>query len=133
VESVHTARDTRIITWCQIYNVSSVRGPACAAAPAGVFLDGPQPLRNPGPDGLINTADDVGVEHLLSPGLDGQLGTADDVQTPLNGYTRTVTISELLTGGVANPTLRQIDVVVTYMVGQAQRQYRLTTYISSIS
>ena len=25
VESVHTARDTRVITWCQIYNVSSTR------------------------------------------------------------------------------------------------------------
>ncbi len=37
VESVHTARDTRVITWCQIYNVSSARGAACAAAPAGVF------------------------------------------------------------------------------------------------
>ena len=26
VESVHTARDTRVITWCQIYNVNSTRG-----------------------------------------------------------------------------------------------------------
>ena len=48
VESVHTARDTRVITWCQIYNVSSARGTACAAAPAGVFLDGPQPLHRAG-------------------------------------------------------------------------------------
>ncbi len=31
VESVHTARDTRVITWCQIYNVSSTRGTACAS------------------------------------------------------------------------------------------------------
>jgi prepilin-type N-terminal cleavage/methylation domain-containing protein len=47
VESVHTARDTRVISWCQIYNVNSVRGAACATSPAGVFQSGPQPLPAP--------------------------------------------------------------------------------------
>ena len=79
VESVHTARDTRVITWCQIYNVSSTRDAACAAAPAGVFVDGPQPLRNPGADGLVNTGDDDGVEEALSPGPDNVIGTDDDI------------------------------------------------------
>ena len=54
VESVHTARDTRTITWDQIRNVSN----------GGVFLDGAQPLQNAGDDGLVNTADDAaaGIE-----------------------------------------------------------------------
>ena len=39
VESVHTARDTRVITWAQIRNV----------AHGGVFLDGAQPLRTARP------------------------------------------------------------------------------------
>ena len=123
IESVHTARDTRVISWGEIRNVSD----------GGVFADGAQPLRNPGPDGLVNTADDVGVEETLQPGPDNVLGTADDLHIPLSAYTRQVEISELLTGGVANATLRQLRVTVTYRVGDMTRAYTLTTYISSIS
>jgi type II secretory pathway pseudopilin PulG len=123
VESVHTARDTRVITWAQIRN----------RANGGVFLDGQQDLRNAGTDGLVNTADDVGIETLPSPGPDGRLGTSDDTRVMLSDYKRQIVISELLTNGVANPTLRQITVTVFYKVGQATRTYSLTTYISSIS
>ena len=141
VESVHTARDTRVITWCQIYNVTSVRGAACATAPAGVFVNGVQPLRNPGPDGLVNTADDVGIEEAISPGPDNVLGNADDVETPLTGFTREIEITEIVTNGVANPNLRRLRVRVRYgsqVRNQAgefepERVYELTTYISSIS
>ncbi len=123
IESVHTARDTRVISWGEIRNVSN----------GGVFVDGAQPLRNPGPDGLVNTADDVGVEENLQPGADNLLGTADDLHIPLAGYTRQVEISELLTAGVPNATLRQLRVTVTYRAGDALRTYTLTTFISSIS
>lgn len=141
VESVHTARDTRVITWCQIYNVSSARGTACASAPAGVFVDGAQPLRNAGPDGLVNTADDEGIEESLSPGPDNVLGTDDDVRTPLTGYTREILISEILTNGVANQNLRRLRIRVRYGklvenesgVLEPERVYELTTYISAIS
>ena len=63
VESVHTARDTRTITWAQIRNVSA----------GGVFLDGEQPLNAAGNDGLVDTADDAdaGVETQRDPGPDG--------------------------------------------------------------
>ena len=63
VESVHTARDTRTITWTQIRNVAN----------GGVFLDGPQPLYAAGADGLVNTADDAaaGLETVRDPGPDG--------------------------------------------------------------
>ena len=82
VESVHTARDTRTITWAQIRNVSA----------GGVFLDGAQPLNAAGVDGLVNTADDAaaGVETQRDPGPNGILGDADDVLTPLTGFQRDI-------------------------------------------
>lgn len=123
IESVHTARDTKTITWAQIKNVTN----------GGVFLDGAQNLKTPGPDGLVNTADDTGMEELLGPGADNLLGTSDDLHTPLYGYTRQIEITELLTNGVPNPFLRQVKVTVSYKVGSATRSYSLTTYISSIS
>jgi prepilin-type N-terminal cleavage/methylation domain-containing protein len=123
VESVHTARDTQVITWAQIRNVSN----------GGVFQDGPQPLRTAGADGLVNTADDAGIEVTIAPGRDNILGTSDDVSTPLNSFTREIAITELLTAGVPNPNLRQLRVTITYSVGSARRTYTLTTYVSSIS
>jgi len=143
VESVHTARDTRVITWCQIYNVNSTRGTACAAAPAGVFLSGQQPLKKAGVDGLVNTADDnaAEMEKSLNPGSDNILGTSDDVLTDLTGFTREIQISEILTNGVANPNLRQLRVRIRYGrmvrnqsgVIEPERVYELLTYISAIS
>jgi type II secretory pathway pseudopilin PulG len=123
IESVHTARDTRIIQWAQIRNVSQ----------GGVFQDGPQPLRTAGADGLVNTADDTGMETSLGPGPDNRLGTADDVRTPMTTYTREIRISDIITNGVANPNLRQLQVLVTYTVGRNRRTYTLTTFVSSIS
>ncbi len=116
VESVHTARDTRTITWAQIKN-----------KPSGVFLTGAQPMYRAGADGLVNTDDDsaAGIEDIVTP---------DGVHNALNDYTRQVTISDLLLpGGAVNPNLRQIVVTITYRVGSIRRSYTLTTYISSIS
>lgn len=126
VESVHTARDMRVITWDQIKNVAN----------GGVFLDGEQPLDQPGVDGLVNTADDAdaGAETEVAPGPDATLGTGDDVTTPLTGFTREIQITELLDGaGDPNPDLRQLRVIVKYRVGSAWRTYTLTTYVSSYS
>ncbi len=122
VESVHTARDTRVITWAQINNVSN----------GGVFLNGQQDVKRPGVDGLVNTADDSSqpIETLKGPGPDGTLGTPDDTSIPLTDYKRQIVISELT---VPNPTLRQVTVIVSYKVNRATRTYTLTTYISSIS
>jgi prepilin-type N-terminal cleavage/methylation domain-containing protein len=140
VESVHTARDTRVITWCQIYNVGSARNAGCATAPAAVFVAGAQPLRNAGPDGLVNTADDIGIEESISPGPDNQLGNGDDVHTQLKNYTREIEITEVLTNGVANPNLRRLRVRIRYghlvrISGtlMPERVYELTTFISAIS
>jgi len=123
VESVHTARDMRVVTWSQVRNVSQ----------GGVFLAGAQSLRTAGPDGLVNTADDGALEMSLSTGPDNVLGTADDLQTPLNAYTRQIEISDIVTNGVPSLSLRQLRVTIRYNVGQMTRSYVLTTFISSIS
>lgn len=125
VESVHTARDSRRITWAQINNV----------AQGGVFLSGAQPLYKPGADGLVNTSDDstAGLEEQLQPGADNVLGTADDIRTRLATYTRQIEITPILENGVPNPSLRQLRVTINYRIGADTKLYVLTTYISSIS
>lgn len=123
VESVHTARDTRVITWAQIRNTAN----------GGVFLAGAQPLRLAGDDGLVGTADDGEIEESLAPGDDNILGTDDDISTPLDTYTRTIEISDIVTNGVPNPSLRRLVVTIGFRVGSSQRTYTLTTFISRIS
>lgn len=132
VESVHTARDTRTITWCQIYNVSSSpRSAECTLAAPGVFLDNEQDLKDPGDDGLVNTSDDGAIEK--QPGPDGIRGTSDDIS--MTNYKRTILISNLTQddGTGINQDLRKITVTITYNVGPVRRSYVLTTYISRIS
>jgi prepilin-type N-terminal cleavage/methylation domain-containing protein len=135
VESVHTARDTRTITWCQIYNVTGTRSAECASASPGVFLDGPQSLKDPGDDGLVNTADDGNIEEQRLPGPDGILGNTDDVHVQMTNYQRTILISNLTQddGTGINQDLRMITVTITYNVGPVRRSYVLNTYISRIS
>jgi prepilin-type N-terminal cleavage/methylation domain-containing protein len=122
VESVHTARDTRTITWAQIRNVSN----------GGVFLDGAQPLQIAGNDGLVNTADDAaaGIETVLDPGPNGLFGDADDRLAPLVGFTRRIQILEL---SPVNPELRELRVTITFQVGSQRGSYTLRTYVSAFS
>jgi pilin/secretion family protein with methylation motif len=132
IESVHTARDTRVITWAQIRNAAA---PNCGAwvnttaNGGGTFLNGQQNLLAAGADGLVYTGDDAGQE--MTPGPDNTLGTADDI--PLVGFTREIAICDI--NGNAN--LRQIAVTIRYngssAVGNQRRTYTLTTYISSFS
>jgi hypothetical protein len=123
IESVFTARDTRVIAWAQIRN-----------APAGgVFLANAQPLLTPGTDGLVNTADDGPIESLRSAGPDQILGTVDDILIPLTNYTREIRITDVLENGVVDPNLRQIQVIIRFEVNSMWRTYTLTTYISSFS
>jgi prepilin-type N-terminal cleavage/methylation domain-containing protein len=114
-ETVFKARDNRVLTWNQIRN----------AAAGGIFLDGAQPVRNPGPDGIANTADDGAVEEIVRPGQDGLLGTADDQRVPLVDFTREIEITDL------TPTLRQLRVIVRYRTAQGMRTFVLTTMLSA--
>jgi hypothetical protein len=122
IESVFSARDSHRITWAQLRNVQGASG-----ADGGVFLDGSRPLRLPGPDGLVNTADDGAVENVRFPGPDKMLNTPDDIIMTLDGYQREVKITDIESG------LRAITVIVTFQVGAQTRKYTLTTYISNYS
>jgi Tfp pilus assembly protein PilV len=148
VESVHTARDMRVITWAQINNTSVADGR---------FAVGPQPLLQPGADGLVNTADDwTGCspttlsspcyEAIVTPGPDGVLGTADDIRSELRDYSREIQITDLTP---VSPTLRLLRVIIRFKVGNQAMPttcvssagvpefkpgcYVLTTYVSSFS
>ena len=113
MEDVLTARNTDTLTWSQINNVSN----------GGVFLDGPQPLTTPGPDGMVNTADDGAIETILLPGPDGLL--TDGTSVPLNGYTRQIQITSI------NLNLKQITITIVYATQQGfSRSYTLTSYVS---
>jgi hypothetical protein len=118
-ETVFKARDSRVLSWAQIHNVRGSSG-----RDAGVFLDGPQPIKDPGPDGLINTADDGALMTIVKPGPDGLLGTPDDVATPYFGFTREIEIRDL------SPSLRQIRVIVRYPSATSPGTFVLTTYLS---
>lgn len=125
IEAVFAARDSHKLTWNQIRNVQGETG-----SDGGIFLDGPQPLKTEGPDGLVNTADDGAVETVVLPGKDQLLNTADDRIVTLNGYTRQIAITTVAN---ENGNLRQIVVTLTYQNGPTKRTYKLTTFISSYS
>ena len=121
LETIYTARDTQMLSFAQINNVSQ----------GGVFKDGPQPLLAPGPDGLVGTADDDANNPdgiVVGPGPDGILGTADDIQIPLNPWmTRTITIVP-----VPNQVnLNQITITINYMYQGQAGKVQLVGYISS--
>jgi hypothetical protein len=120
IESVTKARDSRVLTWAQIRNVRGASG-----GDGGVFIDGPQAIRDPGVDGLVNTADDGAPVVIVTPGPDGLLGTADDVKTPLTGFTREIQIRDL------SANLRQLTVIVTFPTFAGTSQFVLTTYLSA--
>ena len=115
IESVFASRDTRIISWSQVRNKQD----------NGVFLDGAQPIKVPGDDGLVNTDDDGQIEQLVLPGLDNLIGTGDDEVIPMNGFTREIQITDI------NSDLREIRVTIEYPFGNGVRSYVLSTYVSS--
>ena len=117
IESVFMSRDTGLIGWSQVRN----------QAYGGIFLDGLQPMKVPGADGIVNTDDDGAIEQVVLPGADNRIGTADDEVIQLTNYTREITISDL---GV---NLREIRVTIRYPYGGAYGEYTLTTYISSFA
>jgi len=123
METIFTARDTKLLTWAQIANVSQ----------GGVFNDNAQPLCAPGPDGLFGTNDDDcnnpdGVD--IAPGPDNIFGTADDVQMPLNPWmTRTIAITPV----PSFPNLNKITVTVAWVYEGQAGQFQIVSYISSYS
>src|SRR6516164_6793587 len=121
METIFTARDTHMLSWAQINNVSQ----------GGVFLDGPQPLLAPGPDGLVGTADDDATNPdsvVVAPGPDNVLGTPDDITINLNPWmTRTI----LIQPAQNMPNLNQITITINYTYEGQAGQFQLVCYISS--
>jgi len=136
-ESIYTARNAQQVPFLSVANVSN----------GGIFLDGAQPLKCAGPDGLVGTADDVvcttqagancpgvGAECMVLPGNDGILGTADDTVMSLGNFTRTIAISPVqLPGGAGvNQNMVAVSITVSYTKsGIPARSFTANGLISS--
>jgi prepilin-type N-terminal cleavage/methylation domain-containing protein len=135
MESIYTARNTQQISFSQIANVAS----------GGIFTNGTTQLLAPGPDGLVNTTDDLpfaangacpaGPECVVLPGPDGILGTADDKAMSLANFTRQIQISSVLEsdGVTTDPNLKQVTVTVSYSTGTSTvpRTYTVNALVSA--
>jgi len=123
METIFTARDTKVLTWAQITNVSQ----------GGVFNDGPQTLCDPGPDGLFGTADDncnLPETIIVGPGPDNVFGTSDDQTIPLNPWmTRTITF----TPDPNIPNLLHITVAINWTYEGQRGSLTINSYISNYS
>lgn len=137
IEGIYTARNTAEIAWPQIQNVSN----------GGIFIDGMNPVKCAGPDGILDTADDVacltasggtcpnaGVRCLTEPGADGVMGTADDVILSLTNYKRQILIQPLLdVNGNPIQTLNLVTVTIQYTSPNStvQKTYVINEYVSA--
>src|SRR3974390_642524 len=123
METIFTARDTKVLTWSQIANVSQ----------GGVFIDGPRPLCDPGPDGLYGTADDNCNNPdvvVTGPGPDKIFGTADDQSFTLNPWmTRTITFTP--DANVVN--VNHITVTINWTYQGKNGSISITSFISNYS
>jgi type II secretory pathway pseudopilin PulG len=127
VETIFAARDSKLLAWTNIRNVTGSGG-----ANDGVFLNGQQPLLAAGPDGLYGTSDDDKKTPdvvIMGPGPDKILGTADDIVMSLTNMKRTIVIVDV----PSEPGLRQITITMTYTVGSMTRNYTLVSYIAEFS
>lgn len=134
MESIYTARNTQQITFNQIANIAS----------GGIFTNGATSMMSSGPDGLVNTADDInfpasgvcyaGAECIPLPGPDGILGTSDDVPMSLGNFTRQIEINTVLdASGNIDANLKQVVVTVRYTrIGlSTPRTYTVNSLISA--
>jgi len=119
VESVYSARIMGMLQFSQVRNVSG----------GGIFLDGYQPIKQLGPDGLVNTADDLSALALtyVDPGKDALYSTADDRIVTFAHFERQVQITDV------NAALRRITVNVRYTVNSQSHVISMSTLISQIN
>lgn len=123
LESVFTARSTQNIDFPDIQSLSA----------GGIFLEGWQPVRGMGTDGIANTGDDAAtpVETIVLPGPDGLLGTADDEGRQLTNYQRRIVFSQvLLPSGDVDQEIRQVSVDVRFQVRGRWWTISVSSYIS---
>jgi type II secretory pathway pseudopilin PulG len=131
LESIFSARDIRLNGeegWSSIGNVGSnpVNG-----ANMGMFVVGQTPIReNAGNDGIIGTADDacLGTAPCCVTGV-------CNTSTVLKGFQRQITITDINDAERPSPPwpimMRRVDIVITYQAGNAMRQEKVSTVITS--
>jgi len=140
MESIFTARNTSQLSFAQIQNVAS--GGIFANGAQTLLCAGPTYgiVGVAGDTSSCTTAAGTvcpngGVQCLTEPGPDGVVGTADDVTLSLSNYTRTIAMTQLTTGTPPTPipTLVQVTITITYTVPNlsAPKNYVLEEYISS--
>jgi prepilin-type N-terminal cleavage/methylation domain-containing protein len=115
LEQMENLRNTKQLTFAQIANTADVNN-AGASFAFGGFPPNPQAIsRNPGPDGIFGTGDD-----LTSPGPDGLYNTADDVQNDMSlvvpGFSRTITITTL------SSDIKKITVKLDYSAAGGRKE-----------
>jgi len=123
VEAIFTSRDTKVLKWADIQNVSG----------GGVFVDGPQKMLQPGPDGLVGTTSDSGAADdviIVGPDSSGSMILPAAKTLDLNPWMQRAITIQTITG---EPNLRQITVTITYQVGKTSRTYNLVSYISAFA
>jgi prepilin-type N-terminal cleavage/methylation domain-containing protein len=121
-ESIYGARNAGQLSWNQIANAGS--------GGTGVFLTDFQPLRDPGPDGIVDTLDDGAPQTYTLPGPDGILGTPDDVVVPLTNFTRKIDIIPASTDGTQAADLKQITITVRVNSAAGTTDYTFVCFIS---
>jgi len=123
METIFTARDTKVLTFAQIQNVSH----------GGVFLDGAQSLCDPGPDGLYGTSDDncaITDSIIVGPGPDNIFGTSDDQSISLSPWMkRTI----LITPDPIIPDLNHVTVTITWTYEGQTTSLSVNSFISNYS
>jgi hypothetical protein len=139
MESIFTARNTAQLSFSQINNVSSggiffngAQPLLCAGATYGIVGVSGDTASCKTASGAI--CPNGGVQCLTEPGPDGIVGTADDVVLSLSNYTRQIAITPLLdSSGNVIQTLVQVTITITYAApgSSTSKTYSLVEYISS--
>jgi prepilin-type N-terminal cleavage/methylation domain-containing protein len=116
IEGIFAGRNSGALSFSAIQNQS-------VDPVNGVFKDGFTPALQAGPDGIMNTLDDLPLP-ALDTGPDGK---------PLSNFQRQIQISQvfLQDGVTVDPSTRKIQIWVQYQVGGLVRTYTQVTYISN--
>jgi prepilin-type N-terminal cleavage/methylation domain-containing protein len=138
MESIFTARNTSQLPFSSIANTTAVPPGIFLPNALPILCAGADGILDTADDAPCTSASgavcpNAGVECLTEPGPDGVVGTADDVVVSLNNFTRTVLITPLAVGGTTIPTLVQVAITINYTVPNSghTRSYALIEYISS--
>jgi len=105
IEGIYAARNTGAVNFANLQ--SKTQDPV-----NGLFKDGMQPANQAGPDGMMNTGDDLAA---LEIGPDG----------------KNLTLQRQILFTPINQNLRQITITIQYGGGNQARTYTEITYIST--